>query len=131
MSNIPVLVGEHDAVVYDVQVHASVQTALELLKPRGIQIESRALPIHAKSQLMSAPPVHGRKVRIRNPLLTVGIPRQIDEVVAPLSGRENLKNLLPLRDQLRGIVRRGGRIFAARLTLRSAPQQAQEDQARQ
>jgi 7-keto-8-aminopelargonate synthetase-like enzyme len=39
MSNIPVLVGEHDAVVYDVQVHASVQTALEMLKPRGIQIE--------------------------------------------------------------------------------------------
>jgi 7-keto-8-aminopelargonate synthetase-like enzyme len=39
MSNIPVLVGEHDAVIYDVQVHASVQTAMELLKPRNIHIE--------------------------------------------------------------------------------------------
>lgn len=39
MSNIPVLVSDHDAVVYDVQVHASVQSALELLKPRNIHIE--------------------------------------------------------------------------------------------
>jgi 7-keto-8-aminopelargonate synthetase-like enzyme len=39
MSNIPVLVGDHDAVIYDVQVHASVQTALEMLKTRNIQIE--------------------------------------------------------------------------------------------
>ena len=39
MSNIPVLVGDHDAVVYDIQVHASVQTALELLKPRNVHIE--------------------------------------------------------------------------------------------
>ena len=39
MSNIPVLVGDHDAVVYDIQVHASVQTALEMLKVRNIQVE--------------------------------------------------------------------------------------------
>lgn len=39
MSNIPVLVGDHDAVIYDIQVHASVQTAMELLKPRNVHIE--------------------------------------------------------------------------------------------
>jgi 7-keto-8-aminopelargonate synthetase-like enzyme len=39
-SNIPILVGEHDAVIYDIQVHASVQTALELLKPRNIHLEA-------------------------------------------------------------------------------------------
>ena len=39
MSNIPVLVSDHDAIVYDIQVHASVQTAMELLKPRNIHIE--------------------------------------------------------------------------------------------
>jgi len=39
LSNIPVLVGDHDAVIYDVQVHASVQTALEMLKPRNIHLE--------------------------------------------------------------------------------------------
>ncbi|HLG34546.1 MAG TPA: aminotransferase class I/II-fold pyridoxal phosphate-dependent enzyme [Bacteroidia bacterium] len=40
ISNIPVLVGDHDAVIYDIQVHASVQTALELLKPRNIHLEA-------------------------------------------------------------------------------------------
>ena len=40
ISNIPVLVGDHDAVIYDILVHASVQTALELLKPRNIHLEA-------------------------------------------------------------------------------------------
>ena len=40
LSNIPVLVSDHDAVIYDIQVHASVQTALEMLKPRNIHPEA-------------------------------------------------------------------------------------------
>ncbi len=39
ISNIPVLVGDSDAVIYDIQVHASVQNALDLLKPRNIYLE--------------------------------------------------------------------------------------------
>ncbi|MFI5219170.1 MAG: aminotransferase class I/II-fold pyridoxal phosphate-dependent enzyme [Bacteroidia bacterium] len=39
MSNIPVLVGDHDAVIMDIQVHSSVQNAVELLKSRNIHIE--------------------------------------------------------------------------------------------
>ena len=40
ISNIPVLVGDHDAVIYDIQVHASVQTGLEMLKPRNVHMEA-------------------------------------------------------------------------------------------
>lgn len=40
ISNIPILIGDNDAVIYDIQVHASVQTALELLKPRNIHLEA-------------------------------------------------------------------------------------------
>ncbi len=36
---IPVLVGDSDAVILDHQVHNSVQTAVTLLKPRGIHVE--------------------------------------------------------------------------------------------
>jgi 7-keto-8-aminopelargonate synthetase-like enzyme len=36
---IPVLVGDEDAVITDQQVHNSVQTAVNLLKPRGIHVE--------------------------------------------------------------------------------------------
>jgi 7-keto-8-aminopelargonate synthetase-like enzyme len=39
MSNIPVLVGDGDAVIMDAQVHDSVQTAVQLLKARNIRIE--------------------------------------------------------------------------------------------
>lgn len=39
MSNIPVIVGDHDAVIMDIQVHASVQNAVELLKSRNIHTE--------------------------------------------------------------------------------------------
>ncbi|CAN5409108.1 aminotransferase class I/II-fold pyridoxal phosphate-dependent enzyme [soil metagenome] len=39
MSNIPVLVGDSDAVIMDAQVHDSVQTAVQLLKARNIRIE--------------------------------------------------------------------------------------------
>lgn len=39
MSNIPVLVGDSDAVILDAQVHDSVQTAVQLLKARNIRIE--------------------------------------------------------------------------------------------
>lgn len=39
MSNIPVLVGDHDAVIMDIQVHASVQNAVELLKSRNVHVE--------------------------------------------------------------------------------------------
>ena len=39
MSNIPVLVGDSDAVIMDAQVHDSVQNAVQLLKARNIRIE--------------------------------------------------------------------------------------------
>jgi len=39
MSNIPVIVGDSDAVIMDSQVHDSVQTAVQLLKARNIRIE--------------------------------------------------------------------------------------------
>ena len=39
LSNIPVLVGSNDVVIMDEQVHSSVQTAVQLLKARGIAIE--------------------------------------------------------------------------------------------
>jgi 7-keto-8-aminopelargonate synthetase-like enzyme len=38
-SNIPVLVGEHDAVIMDMQVHSCVQSACQLLKTRNIPVE--------------------------------------------------------------------------------------------
>lgn len=40
LSALPVLVGEHDAVLYDIQVHASVQGALPELKLRGVPCEA-------------------------------------------------------------------------------------------
>jgi len=39
ISTIPVVVGDDDIVILDHQVHASVQTAVQLLKARGIKIE--------------------------------------------------------------------------------------------
>jgi 7-keto-8-aminopelargonate synthetase-like enzyme len=39
MTNIPVLIGDHDAVILDSQVHDSVQTAVQLLKTRDIRVE--------------------------------------------------------------------------------------------
>jgi len=39
ISTIPVVVGDDDVVVLDHQVHASVQTAVQLLKARGIKVE--------------------------------------------------------------------------------------------
>jgi len=39
LSNIPVLVGDNDAVIMDAQVHECIQTAIQLLKPRGVTIE--------------------------------------------------------------------------------------------
>lgn len=39
IANIPVLVGDADAVIMDHQVHSSVQTAVQLLKARGVHIE--------------------------------------------------------------------------------------------
>lgn len=39
LSNIPVLIGDHDAVILDAQVHECVQTAVQLLKPRNITVE--------------------------------------------------------------------------------------------
>lgn len=39
MSNIPVLVGDRDAVILDLQVHACVQTASQLVKARGVHVE--------------------------------------------------------------------------------------------
>jgi len=39
MSNIPILVGDNDAVILDSQVHDSVQTAVQLLKTRDIHVE--------------------------------------------------------------------------------------------
>jgi len=39
LSNIPILVGDNDAVILDAQVHDSVQTAVQLLKTRDIHVE--------------------------------------------------------------------------------------------
>src|SRR5690242_4554166 len=39
IATIPVVVGDRDAVILDHQVHNSVQTAVALLKPRGILVE--------------------------------------------------------------------------------------------
>ncbi len=39
MSNIPIIVGNDDAVILDSQVHDSVQTAVQLLKTRDIHVE--------------------------------------------------------------------------------------------
>jgi 7-keto-8-aminopelargonate synthetase-like enzyme len=39
LSAVPVLINDEDAVIVDQQVHNSVQTAVELLKPRGIHVE--------------------------------------------------------------------------------------------
>lgn len=39
IATIPVVVGDRDAVILDHQVHSSVQTAVALLKPRGIPVE--------------------------------------------------------------------------------------------
>lgn len=40
LANIPVLIGDEDAVVLDTQVHACVQTAAELLKGRNVHVET-------------------------------------------------------------------------------------------
>jgi 7-keto-8-aminopelargonate synthetase-like enzyme len=39
LSNIPVLIGDRDAVILDIQVHACVQTATQLVKARGVHVE--------------------------------------------------------------------------------------------
>jgi 7-keto-8-aminopelargonate synthetase-like enzyme len=39
LSNIPVLVGDRDAVILDAQVHECVQTAVQLLKTRNVTVE--------------------------------------------------------------------------------------------
>ena len=39
ISNVPILVGDNDAVIMDSQVHDSVQTAVQLLKTRDIHVE--------------------------------------------------------------------------------------------
>ena len=39
LSNIPVLVGDRDCVILDLQVHSCVQTAAQLIKARGIHVE--------------------------------------------------------------------------------------------
>lgn len=39
LSNLPIIVGDEDAVVMDVNVHSSVQLAVSLLKERGIPVE--------------------------------------------------------------------------------------------
>jgi len=39
IANIPVLVGDHDAVIMDIQAHASIQTAADLLKARKVHME--------------------------------------------------------------------------------------------
>lgn len=39
MTNIPLLIGNDDAVILDAQVHDSIQTAVEFLKPRGVHTE--------------------------------------------------------------------------------------------
>jgi 7-keto-8-aminopelargonate synthetase-like enzyme len=39
IANIPVLIGDNDAVIVDHQVHNSVQMAIQMLKARGVHIE--------------------------------------------------------------------------------------------
>jgi 7-keto-8-aminopelargonate synthetase-like enzyme len=39
LSNIPVLVGDRDCVIMDIQVHSCVQTAAQLVKARGVHVE--------------------------------------------------------------------------------------------
>jgi len=39
LSNVPVLVGDQDAVIMDAQVHECVQTAVQLVKPRNVTVE--------------------------------------------------------------------------------------------
>lgn len=39
LSSLPIIVGEEDAVILDVSVHASVQMAVTLLKERGVPVE--------------------------------------------------------------------------------------------
>lgn len=51
ISNLPVLVGDRDAVILDHQVHNSVQTAASLLKARGIAVE---LVRHNRMDLLEA-----------------------------------------------------------------------------
>ena len=42
MSNIPILVGNDDAVILDSQVHDSVQTAVQFLRNRDVRVESHS-----------------------------------------------------------------------------------------
>ena len=39
ISNIPILIGDEDAVILDTQVHDSVQTAVQLLKSRNVHVD--------------------------------------------------------------------------------------------
>lgn len=39
LSNMPVLIGDRDAVILDLQVHSCVQTAAQLVKARGVHVE--------------------------------------------------------------------------------------------
>jgi 7-keto-8-aminopelargonate synthetase-like enzyme len=39
LSNLPILIGDEDAIVMDVSVHSSVQMAVSLLKERNIHVE--------------------------------------------------------------------------------------------
>ncbi|NRB39161.1 MAG: aminotransferase class I/II-fold pyridoxal phosphate-dependent enzyme [Pseudomonadales bacterium] len=39
IASLPVLIGDNDAVLLDQQVHGSVQTAAQLLKPKGVTVE--------------------------------------------------------------------------------------------
>jgi 7-keto-8-aminopelargonate synthetase-like enzyme len=39
ISNIPILIGDNDAVILDTQVHDSVQTAVQLLKGRNVHVD--------------------------------------------------------------------------------------------
>jgi 7-keto-8-aminopelargonate synthetase-like enzyme len=51
IANIPVLVGDLDAVIMDQQVHNSVQTAVQLVKARGVHVE---LVRHNRMDLLEA-----------------------------------------------------------------------------
>jgi len=51
IANIPVLVGDLDAVIMDQQVHNSVQTAVQLVKARGVYVE---LVRHNRMDLLEA-----------------------------------------------------------------------------
>src|SRR5258708_18381716 len=39
LSNIPVLIGDNDAVILDAQAHECIQTAVQLLKVRNVTVE--------------------------------------------------------------------------------------------